>query len=628
MAVRDVASLLVGLLVLCHTGGVRADVEVNMEDRVEVLRGKTARITCMFKSSEGIGGLLINWSYVTRSGEKQLIYYQDSTVSSVERGTQFTDRISVNGTTGEIVLTIDKVLLADELEYICLIKTVTGAVSEGRTKLKVFEIPDIPVIEGVQTGISVNENDLSKIATCEVKNGFPKPNITWYRNNTPLRNVQNEVKIVPSITTESSGLFSVKSELSMKVMKKDKDDFFYCEVNYFVPGETRMTESTRINITVYYPSTAVSVWVESPKGKIKEGDSIELHCSGNGNAPSSIISIKHIITDESWETNRLVLSNVSRLNSGVYECTSMDTEDIYFDEISGNTTVTVNYLDPPAVIPKDAVVMRQGEELEATCNALSSLQTQTTWFKKGKEVSKGHKLMLKDATFDTAGTYVCVVTVPEIEGMETSQTLIVHVQGMPEIVKPDTTEIEATFETTVDLSCDVRGFPAPRVTWTSDGKVLQAASQKEIEKGIQSVVSIKVTSDITALCRATNSYGTDELAFNIKATTHTTTPATTITTTTTTTTATSSSSTTISSTTEGRGVIIAVIIICILLLAILGSVLYFLYKKGKICGRSGKKDITKEKSNKDNIVVEMKSDNLEDAELLGANGEKQPQSDQ
>lgn len=79
---------------------------------------------------------------------------------------------------------------------------------------------------------------------------------------------------------------------------------------------------------------------------------------------------------------------------------------------------------------------------------------------------------------------------------------------------------------------------------------------------------------------------------------------------------------------EGRGVIIAVIIICILLLAILGSVLYFLYKKGKLCGRSGKQDLTKEKSSKDNIVVEMKSDNTEEAVLLGVNGEKLPPSDQ
>lgn len=44
-------------------------------------------------------------------------------------------------------------------------------------------------------------------------------------------------------------------------------------------------------------------------------------------------------------------------------------------------------------------------------------------------VTKGHSLMLKDATFDTAGTYKCVVTVPEIEGMQASEVLHVKVQG-------------------------------------------------------------------------------------------------------------------------------------------------------------------------------------------------------
>lgn len=66
-----------------------------------------------------------------------------------------------------------------------------------------------------------------------------------------LANVSTEVKVVPSITSESSGLFSVKSELSLKVTKEDKDAEFYCEVNYLVPGGTRMTETDRINITVY-----------------------------------------------------------------------------------------------------------------------------------------------------------------------------------------------------------------------------------------------------------------------------------------------------------------------------------------------------------------------------------------
>lgn len=61
-----------------------------------------------------------------------------------------------------------------------------------------------------------------------------------------------EVIILPSITIESSGLFSVRSELRMKVVKENKDDRFYCEVNYPAPGgENRMTETERINITVY-----------------------------------------------------------------------------------------------------------------------------------------------------------------------------------------------------------------------------------------------------------------------------------------------------------------------------------------------------------------------------------------
>ncbi|XP_076591971.1 melanoma cell adhesion molecule b isoform X1 [Chaetodon auriga] len=632
MAVRDAGSLLVGLLVLFHTWGAWADVKVTMEDRVEAFRGDTALIGCMFTSSEGIGAMIMQWFYVTRGGEKQRIYYQDITTKIVDRGTPFTDRISVNGTgaTADVALTISNVQLEDELEFICLIKSVTGGAGEGRTKLKVFETPNLPSIESVQTGISANEESLSKIGTCEVKNGFPKPNITWYRNRMPLHTVQDVVKIVPSITTESSGLFSVRSELRMKVMKEDKDDQFYCEVTYFVPGGTRMTETNRINITVYYPSTAVSIWVESPKGKIKEGDSIELHCHGNGNIPSSIISIKHTESDQTWESNVLVLNNVTRLNSGVYECTSTDTDT--FEDISRNTSVFVNYLDPAVVMPKDAIVVAQGEELQATCNALSSLQLDTAWFKDGQEVSKGHSLIVQDVTFDTAGTYECVVTVPEIEGMETRGTVLVHVQGPPEIMEQDYTEMDLVFEKTVELSCHARGFPAPSITWiTSDGKVLQTASEEETEDGVQSVVSIKVTSDITALCNASNEYGSDAVTFNIKAIIHTT-PATT-----TTTTSTTMSSTTVKDETakqpekmkkEGSGVIIAVIIICILLLAILGSVLYFLYKKGKICGRSGKQDLTKEKSNKDNIVVEMKSDNTEEAVLLGVNGEKQPPNDQ
>lgn len=110
----------------------------------------------------------------------------------------------------------------------------------------------------------------------------------------------------------------------------------------------------------------------------------------------------------------LALHDVTRLNSGVYHCISTDTDT--FEEIAGNTTLFVHCkesalirfvstmtesftvvwlygpslnspsllscvdLDPAVVIPKDTVIP-QGQELKATCNALSSVDTHTAWFK-------------------------------------------------------------------------------------------------------------------------------------------------------------------------------------------------------------------------------------------------------
>lgn len=54
-----------------------------------------------------------------------------------------------------------------------------------------------------------------------------------------------------SVTSQSNGLFSVKSDLIMKVEKADKDATFYCEVRFLLPGAEKMYESNRVNITVF-----------------------------------------------------------------------------------------------------------------------------------------------------------------------------------------------------------------------------------------------------------------------------------------------------------------------------------------------------------------------------------------
>lgn len=70
--------------------------------------------------------------------------------------------------------------------------------------------------------------------------------------------------MVTLVTKESSGLYTVQSDLHLNVVKKDKDSFFYCEVSYLVPGGTKMTETNKINITVYCESTVHPLNVSPP----------------------------------------------------------------------------------------------------------------------------------------------------------------------------------------------------------------------------------------------------------------------------------------------------------------------------------------------------------------------------
>lgn len=80
---------------------------------------------------------------MTRTGERQSIYYQDASMHHFQPSTPFTDRISVNSSSAtQLTLTIDSVRLEDELVYICRVTTLTKTDhGEGSTQLKVFGKP-------------------------------------------------------------------------------------------------------------------------------------------------------------------------------------------------------------------------------------------------------------------------------------------------------------------------------------------------------------------------------------------------------------------------------------------------------------------------------------------------------
>ncbi|KAI4904538.1 hypothetical protein NFI96_008306 [Prochilodus magdalenae] len=631
-----------GVIPDCHgvTQNAWARVEVSMEDKVEVFMDSKAEITCMYTLDEPSSELMIQWFARSSGSSRVQIYYKDNSLEFEENGTGYTGRIDVSHsletTKGNSVLTINGTQITDEQEFLCQV-SVDGDSKEGRTQLYVFP-----------------------------------------------------VKVTTSKTVNPSRLLTVESKLHLLVEKPDKDAKFYCEVVYTIPGRQEMMESDRVNIILYYPTTNVTMNQKSPEGLVKEGDTVEITCEGNGN-PQPLITFMYNEDEIGSENGLLVLDAVTRANSGQYLCHVLDQS---FEEFFVDLNLTVHFLDSVVITPEEPVYLEEGQDLSLTCNALSSLSTQATWYKDGAFFAEGHILELHKVSSDMTGMYVCEVKASDLPGLQRDNSVFITVMVKP-VIQGDIKVIPLDNKKTANLSCIASGYPLPNISWTlfdEQAHLGEWTIPKEDE--VHSFIAISATSgNITATCKATNMVGSDEVSQSIDLSKfqfshdpvgiykknnyynykyyffhqYKGAPIDKVCTTV----AISWFYSLVSFVTdyrllsapelqrlvlrhskgcfiqlvknflpkperlpvaceaEGSGVIIAVIIILILLLAILGSVLYYLYKRGKIpCGRSGKQDLTKEKASKDD-VLEIKSGKSEEAVLLqGVNGDKKIPNEQ
>ncbi|XP_061156149.1 cell surface glycoprotein MUC18 isoform X5 [Syngnathus typhle] len=510
------------LLLALHGWSVCARVEVSMQETVEVYLGDSAHIPCQYNFSQADSlpeFVMFQWFVKDRvSSSRMRIYYVDENDDVADEGTEFSARIRVVVDRRATRLTVQEVQLSDERDFICQVNGVSAGAAESKTHLRVFAPPEAPLIQGVLAGISVNAEAPSEVATCETRNGFPKANISWYKDKMPLVPLVGRVNVRTVYTVESSGLYSVHSTLEYRVLKEDKDANFSCEVSFSVPSAIRTVESAAVGVTIHYPATMVELWRESPKGLIKEGDTVLLRCHGDGN-PSPTFNFsreREPGAEEDLDSNGnvLMLWAVSRTDRGLYRCQPQDST-----KLKGEVELKVHYLDPAVVVPKEAEAMFKGEDLTASCNALCSLKTSTVWYKGGQIVGVGNTLRLQDATYETAGEYVCEVSVPDLPTLHTSGSIHIVVHGAPQLVGEEReVHLDEALGRTLNLSCEARGHPAPTIAWIFDGGPMWREVLSESgDHATRSVVSVAVNSDIGVACNASNRFGADVRAFSIKA---------------------------------------------------------------------------------------------------------------
>ncbi|NXS33887.1 MUC18 protein, partial [Pomatostomus ruficeps] len=578
--------------------------EISMPAVLEVEFGGTARIECNFYIPENASYTYIDWFYVDRSNRQVRLYHVTSS-GVLEDDTDYKKRLSLGP---DKALTISSVTMQDARTFVCQVGAGSYGVGENSTELSVYKVPETPEIEPNPGGISVQSSEIPQIAKCLSKNSFPPPNITWHKNGEQLHARENQVTIQSTLTRESSGLYTVSSTLYAPVTRKDRHSQYHCTVHYWLRGQRHTLDSRGVKVNIFYPAEHLKLKVVSSSALVKEGDNVTLVCEADGNPPPVFSFLKKELN--TWQdlsslaepdSGILILHDVNKSSSGTYRCQSLDLDDMTQREEDVN--LIVNYIEGVRVKMEPSSTLHEGDSVTLSCDAHSPVALKYHWRdEKGKKVAEGNQLSLHNLTFESSNNFSCKVMAPSVPGLEQSKQVSVAVEGKPRIVAISS-PLYVRPDEVVNLTCKAIAFPRPKVQWSINGTAHEYMDKKHIASNL----TVRVSQDLLqagAKCRVSNSLGVSEKHIQLVDQ---------------------------KSTAESQGVIIVAIIVAILVVAVLGAVIYFLHKKGKIpCGRAGKQDITKPEARKDKIVVEVKSDKLsEEAGLLqGANGEKRPAADQ
>uniref|UniRef100_A0ABI7YQW7 Melanoma cell adhesion molecule n=1 Tax=Felis catus TaxID=9685 RepID=A0ABI7YQW7_FELCA len=607
--------------------GVPGEAEPPTPEPLEVEVGGTALLKCGPSHSPG-NFSHVDWFSVHK--EKPTLIFRVRKGQGQSEPGEYQHRLSLldRGTT----LALAHVTPHDERIFLCQGKRPQS--QEHRIQLHVYKAPEEPSIQVNPLGISVNSEEPEEVATCVGRNGYPVPQVIWYKNGRPLKEEKKRVHIQSSQIVESSGLYTLQSVLKAQLVKEDKDAQFYCELNYRLPSGNHMKESREVVVPVFYP--AEKVWLEvEPVGVLKEGDRVEIRCLADGNPPPHFtISKQNPSTQEMEEkatedNGVLVLESARKEHSGLYQCQGLDLETMA-SLPSEQQELLVNYVSDVRVSPA-APESREGGSLALTCEAESNRALEFQWLreKTGQVLERGPVLRLHNLQRDAGGGYRCVASVPSVPGLNRTQLVRVAIFGSPWMTSKER-KMWVKENTVLNLSCEASGHPRPSISWSVDGT---AHEQDQDPQSVLSVLNVLVTPELLetgAECVASNFLGRNTTTIFLELDSNRTTGLST---------STVSPYTRANSTStekklpepESKGVAIVAVTVCVLVLAVLGAVLYFFYKKGKLpCGRSGKQEITLPPSRKSEFVVEVKSDKLpEEMGLLqGSTGDKRAPGDQ
>ncbi|XP_065644363.1 hemicentin-1 isoform X4 [Hydra vulgaris] len=141
------------------------------------------------------------------------------------------------------------------------------------------------------------------------------------------------------------------------------------------------------------------------KTDYSEGDNIELVCETNGSMPIIYTWFQNGIT-LSAKSNVLYLKNVSRNETGIYECL---VQNQLMQKASLQEVVKISYLDQPSIKISTDFMVFEGDDVLLECLVSGYPYPSVQWYKDGELLYNESRLYLSKIQRQQGGLFVCTI---------------------------------------------------------------------------------------------------------------------------------------------------------------------------------------------------------------------------
>ncbi|XP_046574373.1 hemicentin-1-like [Haliotis rubra] len=482
-------------LTMMLTVGVKPQVRI-MSERISQIAGKSAILECL----------------IDMNPFETTTWYRNGYKVEVDSERRFSQELfDEGGYSYALLLRIDDLQDDDFGNYTC---AASNAFGYDEKSMKLYEMqPTLPRISQSVSTVVVEEGE-SAILPCAVKD-LDSRTVSW-TNSEGVLTVGTDV--LDGNDTNLSVEHSTDEQWDLvlgEVMESDAG-VYTCQV-----AIDTHNISKQVTLSVVVPAYMVST---SDSIRVEEGQNTMLECVaggiptpqvlwsvGEGNN-CSLIGVNHT-------GQYLNLTSVRRDCDGDFYCQARNE---YGETSRMKMTVVVEFL-PEVTVQGEMVVQEMGQETRLECQVVTKPLGDVMWYRGNTKVEYNAKykaemrneeklftltLDIHDLRTEDFGEYTCRA-VNSLGTDEESLTLNSPAVVRSELSSPDTSVVEGT---SLTLTCDVLGVPAPVVSWyklteNMDVKPLEAPREDLVSEGQELVFpSVSKMDKGVYKCVATNGF--------------------------------------------------------------------------------------------------------------------------